>query len=80
MLLYFEFEDRKLNAEVNWPKNENGTVTVQINDSRLAREMPTDLVFELKNGNKISYTLESAHNKRLIELQRVLGKRLQEVA
>jgi hypothetical protein len=77
MLLYFDFEDRRVKAEVNWPK-QRGTIPVQITDPRLAREMPTDLFFEVGRGNKVVFTVENPDNKRLTELQNVIAKRLQE--
>ena len=77
MLLYFEFDDRRVKAEVNWPKRKD-TIPVHITDPRLAREMPTDLFFEVDRTNKVVFTVENPDNKRLTELQRVIARRLQE--
>lgn len=77
MLLYFEFDDRRVKAEVAWPKK-SGTITVHITDPRLAREMPTDFFYEVERGNKVVFTIENPDDKRQIELQSVIAKRLQE--
>ncbi|MEO7310552.1 MAG: hypothetical protein ABIX01_09150 [Chitinophagaceae bacterium] len=77
MTFYYDFEDRRLHAKVYWPTR-GTTISVELVDTRQIREFPSDLIFELKRGRKISYTLESKDNKRLSELQRIIGKRLQE--
>jgi|GEM_PF-1941389 len=79
MTFYYDFEDRRLHAEVYWPANAR-TIQVELTDSRLIKEFPGDLIFDIKCGRKISYTLENPANKRLSELQRIIGKRLQEFA
>lgn len=79
MILYFDFEGRRMNAEVSWPKNA-GTIQVTLTDKRLTKDLPADLLFDMNRINKITYTVESADNRRLSELQRVLSKRLQEFA
>ncbi len=78
MLLYFEFDERRVKAEVTWPKH-GRTITVHITDKQLTSEMPPDLLFEIEQGNKVSYTIESSDEKRLIELQKVISRRLQEL-
>lgn len=79
MLLYFEFEDKRRKADVTWPRG-GGNIVVNVNDKELAKDLPTDLYFEVKRGNKVEFTIEDAENKRLVELQSVLGRRLQELA
>ena len=78
MILYFEFEERRLKAEMTWPKN-RGTVTVHVTDTQLANELPPDLLFDIAPENKVTYTIENPNDKRLIELQRVISRRLQEL-
>ena len=78
MLLYFEFEEKRRKADVIWPKN-NGDIVVHITDKELARGLPTDLYYEIDKENKLSFTIEDPENKRMTELQNVLGKRLQEL-
>ena len=79
MIFYFDFEGRKLHAQVYWP-DKGTTIQVALTDSLLIRQFPSDLIYELKSGNRIAYTIESRENKRLCELQRSIGKRLQEFA
>jgi hypothetical protein len=76
MLLYFEFEDRRSHAEVTWPKN-GDPIVVHLSDKRITKDMPGDLYFDVRS-NKVTYTLEDSHNKRLTELQSILARRLQE--
>lgn len=78
MLLYFEFEDKRRKADVVWPKNE-GNIVVHVADKELAKNLPTDLYFEVDVSNKVVFTIEDPANKRLLELQSVLGRRLQEL-
>lgn len=78
MLLYFEFEDKRRKADVEWPKN-NGNIIVHVHDKEIAAHLPTDLYFEVENDNKVVFIIEDSSNKRLLELQRVLGRRLQEL-
>jgi hypothetical protein len=77
MILYFEFDDRRIKADVTWPRG-RGPISVHITDARLTEEMPPDLLFDIATGNKVSYTIESPDDKRLIALQNVIGRRLQE--
>jgi hypothetical protein len=77
MVLYFEFEERRVKAEVTWPKN-RGTITVHITDRELVKKFPPDLLFDIEAGNKVVYTIEDPGDKRLIELQNVISRRLQE--
>ena len=79
MTLYYDFEGKRMNAEVYWPKNES-TIQVQLTDNRLTRDLPDDLLFDINRINKISYMVENPANRRLTELQKVLAKRLQEFA
>jgi len=78
MLLYFEFEDKRRKAEVTWPKNDENII-VHITDAEITKALPTDLYFEIDENNKVSYITEDSKNKRLVELQFVLQKRLQEL-
>jgi len=77
MLLYFEFEERRVKADVTWPKGK-GSISVHVTDPDLARDLPTDLLFDVGANNKVHYTIEDRDNKRLIELQDVIARRLQE--
>ena len=77
MILYYDFEGKRMNAEVYWPKS---TIQVQLTDIRLTRDFPEDLLFDINRINKISYMVENPANRRLTELQKVLSKRLQEFA
>lgn len=79
MLLYFEFEEKRRKADVTWPKA-GGCIVVHITDKELAEDLPTDLFYEMSSENKIDFTIEDRENKRLLELQRVIGRRLQELA
>lgn len=79
MILYFEFEDQRRKAEVNWPK-ESGSIHVLITDQELAKKLPTDLIFDINRKNKVSYVVENPDHKRLLQLQKTIGKRLQEFA
>ncbi|HEX8357997.1 MAG TPA: hypothetical protein VF610_11315 [Segetibacter sp.] len=78
MNLYFEFEGRRRRAEVTWPKN-GGDIVVMLTDAEMVKKFPPDLLFEIVAGNKVNYIIESSGNRRLSELQQVLGKRLQEL-
>ena len=78
MLLYFEFEEKRRKADVLWPKNK-GNIVVHVNDKELAKDLPTDLYYEVDDKNKIVFTIEDAGDKRLLELQNVLSRRLQEL-
>lgn len=79
MILYFEFEDKKRKAEVQWP-NEAGTVNVELTDYELTAKLPVDLIFDINKRNRVSYTAENPDNKRLNQLQKIICKRLQESA
>jgi hypothetical protein len=78
MLLYFEYEEKRRKAEVAWPKN-HGDIVVHVTDKELAKEFPTDLHFEIESGNRVVFTAEDIANKRLLELQNVISRRLQEL-
>jgi uncharacterized protein (DUF779 family) len=77
MILYFEFDERTVNAEVQWSKDLR-TISVHITDPRLNNEMPSDLLFDILKGNQISFIVENPDNKRLVHLQKVISRRLQE--
>jgi len=79
MILYFEFEDKRRKAEVIWPKNNNDNIIVHITDRELSKDLPTDLYFETREDNKTSFIVEDPTNKRLVALQEVLNRRLQEI-
>jgi len=78
MLLYFEYEGIRRKAEVVWPKSK-GNIIVHLSDKELAKEFPTDLYFEEESRNKVVFTVEDTANKRLLELQNVISRRLQEL-
>jgi len=78
MLLYFEYEEKRRKADVAWPKND-GNIVVHLADKDLAQDFPTDLYFEIERGNKVVFTPEDASNKRLLELQTIISRRLQEL-
>ena len=77
MTLYFEFEDRKVMADVQWPKRDE-PIVVQLTDPRMVREFPTDLYFEVGAKNRVEYVVEDRDNSRLIDLQNTISRRLQE--
>lgn len=79
MMIYFEFEDRRYKADVTWPK-ERGSIVVHLLDSTLTRVFPPDLFFEIDIRNKVVFTAENPDNKRLISLQDVIKRRLQELS
>jgi hypothetical protein len=78
MLLYFEFEEKRRKADVESPKNKENIV-VHITDKELTKDLPTDLYYEVRNENKVVFTIEDSSNERLSELQNVIGRRLQEL-
>lgn len=78
-MLYFEFEEKRRKAEVLWPESE-GNVVVHVTDKELSKYLPADLLFEVDSGNKIKFIEEDPSNKRLLALQNVLARRLQELA
>ncbi len=77
MLLYFEFEEKRRKAEVTWPKNDENIV-VHIIDPELITDLPPDLYYEIEDGNKVNFTIENPDDERLLELQNVIKRRLQE--
>lgn len=79
MTLYFDFDERRRTAEVNWPKN-GGSIHVTLSDKELVKKYPPDLIFDINSKNKISFTEENPDHKKLIQLQKAIGKRLQELA
>ena len=78
MQLYFEFEDKRRKAFVEWPKTK-GNIVVHLTDSELEAAFPTDLYYEIERGNKVTFTIEDSRDKRLTELQNILARRLQEL-
>jgi TonB family protein len=58
MILYFEFEDRKVTANVTWPKNDD-PIVVNLTDKRMAREFPTDLYFEVGVANNVEFIIKT---------------------
>ena len=78
MILYFDFEGIRMNADVDWPEDAN-TIYVTLTDKRLIRDFPPDLIYDLSRSNKITFHLENPSNKRLTELQKIIGRRLQEI-
>jgi hypothetical protein len=77
MILYFEFEDRKVTANVTWPKSDD-PIVVNLTDRLMVREFPTDLYFEVGARNKVEFIIEDKDNDRLLDLQNVISRRLQE--
>ena len=77
MLLYFEFEDKRRRADVSWPGN-NDNIVVHLTDKELASEFPTDLYYTVEDDRKVSFEIEDIANERLLELQNVIRRRLQE--
>jgi hypothetical protein len=77
MTLYFEFEDRKVTANVTWPKDDD-PIIVNLTDRQMVREFPTDLYFEVGAKNRVEFIIEDKDNERLIDLQNVISRRLQE--
>ena len=78
MIVYYDFEGKRMNAEVSWPKGA-GSIQVQLTDKRLAKDFPADLLFDISRLKRVTYMIENPDNKRLTNLQMVLGKRLQEL-
>lgn len=79
MTIYYDFEDRRWHAHVYWPAGAT-RLNVELMDSHLTRQFPSDLIFEVRNGNTIGYIVEDKANKRLCNLQQAICKRLQEYA
>ena len=79
MTLYFEFEGQRRKAEVNWPQG-RGTIQVELTDYELTSKFPVDLIFDMNGRNRVSFTIENPDNKRMIQLQKIICKRLQEFA
>jgi hypothetical protein len=79
MTLYFDFEEQRRTAEVIWPES-SGTIHVNLLDVELLKKLPSDLIFDMNRRNKISFIEENPDNKRLVQLQRIIGRRLQELA
>jgi len=78
MLVYFEFEEKRRKADVSWPKD-GQNIIVHITDLELARQFPTDLLYDIENENRVVFTIEDPANKQLLELQNVIKRRLQEL-
>jgi len=76
--MYFEYEEKRRKADVVLPKSD-GNIIVHLTDKDLTREFPSDLYFEIERGNKVVFIAEDASNKRLLELQNILSRRLQEL-
>lgn len=77
MLLYFEFEEQRHRADVTWQKK-GENIVVHLTDIALTRKFPTDLYFKVTEGNKVEFDIEDKDNTRLLDLQNVLRRRLQE--
>lgn len=78
MILYFEYDNRRVKANVDWPKNDE-PIAVHLTDPQMIKEFPTDLFFEVATGRKVVFTIEDKDNNRLTELQSVIARRLQEL-
>lgn len=79
MTLYFDFEEQRRTAEVAWPET-RGSIHVNVTDTELSKRFPSDLIFDINQRNKVTFIEESADNKKLVQLQKAIGKRLQELA
>lgn len=79
MTLYFDFEEQRRTAEVTWPEH-TGSIQVVLTDKELIKKLPEDLIFDINKRNKISFIEENPDNKRLIRLQKVISRKLQEFA
>lgn len=79
MTLYFDFEDQRRTAEVTWPENA-GSIHVILTDKGLAKKLPADLIFDINRKNIVSFIEENPDNTRLIQLQKIISRRLQEFA
>lgn len=77
MLLYFEFDEKRVQAHVDWPRDDE-PIAVHLTDPKMIREFPTDLFFDVETGRKVMFTIEDKDNDRLLELQSVIARRLQE--
>ena len=64
-------------ANVTWPKGDD-PIVVNLTDRQMVREFPTDLYFEVGVKNKVEFIIEDKDNERLIDLQNVISRRLQE--
>lgn len=79
MTLYFDFEGQRRTAEVTWPEN-SGNIEVTLTDKELLKKLPADLIFDMNRRNKVSFIEENPDYKRLIQLQKIISRRLQEFA
>lgn len=79
MTFYYDFENRRWHASVYWPKDAT-SLNVELTDTQITRYFPSDLIFEVRNYNIVTYIVEDKANKRLCELQKAICKRLQEYA
>lgn len=77
MLLYFEFEDKRRRADVTWPKS-GETIVVHLNEKELINDFPSDLYFTVEDNRKVEFAIEDSSNERLLDLQNVIRRRLQE--
>jgi hypothetical protein len=77
MILYFEYDNRRVKANVDWPKDDE-PISVHLTDAAMVREFPTDLFFDVEEGRKVVFVIEDKDNERLLELQSVIARRLQE--
>jgi hypothetical protein len=79
MLLYFEFEGQRHKANVSWPKNDDN-ITVHLTDKELVSDFPADLLYTVNESKKVEFEIEDPANERLLDLQTVIKRRLQEFA
>jgi hypothetical protein len=77
MLLYFEFEERRVQADVKWPEDDE-PIEVHVLDKQIAEDFPTDLFFDVEDGKQVTFIIEDKDNERLIDLQTIISRRLQE--
>ena len=78
MLIYFEFEEKRRKADLNWSKLD-GRIEVHLMELDMTSNFPSDLLFVQNKYDKIVFEVEDVANNRLQDLQNSLRKRLQEM-
>ncbi len=78
MLIYFEFEEKRRKADLHWPKSEE-KIVIHLIEPEMTSCFPADLFFKQNDFSKIVFEIEDNANKRLIDLQNTIRRRLQEM-
>lgn len=78
MLIYFEFLDKRRKAHLTWSRSEEKMI-VHLAETQLTSIFPEDLFFTIDASEKVNFEAEDIKNLKLLELQNVLRKRLQEI-